>query len=156
VTAPVDSQVLAAIKALLLAAATGAGASVHVHRSDADPFTSTELPAINLLAVEEGVFTPTTTGMAYGGTVHQHRLQVVVQVVCQGGSAAADQARLISAQAAQALGLDPTLGGLCHEAALPKGKQWLHDDEADTRLVRQNNLWLCGYRTHSHNPFTVI
>ena len=36
------------------------------------------------------------------------------------------------------------------------GKQWLHDDDADTRLVRQNNLWVCGYRTHSHDPFTAI
>jgi hypothetical protein len=154
VTTPVDTQVLAAVKALLVGQTDAL--SIDTHRTEADPYTTAQLPAINLLAVEESIATPTTIGMAQGGAAHQHRLQLVVQVITQGGSAAADQARLVSAQAAQAIGLQPTLSGLCATALLPMGKQWLHDDDADTRLVRQNNLWVCGYRTHSHDPFTAI
>jgi hypothetical protein len=153
---PVDSQILAALSALLLAAGTDAGTSVHVHRTEADAFEPSELPAINLLAVEEGIQTQGPLDASAGGAVHTHSLQVVVQVITSGGSAAAAQARLVSAQCAQAIGLDTTLGGLCRLGTRPAGKQWLHDDEGDTRLLRQNNLWVCGYRTHSTNPFVAL
>lgn len=154
---PVDTQVLQAIAALLLAAGTDAGTSVHMHRTEADAFEPSELPAINLLAVEEGIQTTGPLDVASAsGAVHTHSLQVVVQVIASGNSAAAHVARMVSAQCAQAIAADATLGGLCRLGVRPAGKQWLHDDEADARLIRQNNLWLCGYRTHSANPFIAL
>lgn len=154
-TTPVDTQVLVAVKALIDAAATAA-ASVDIDRTEADPYTPADLPAINLLAVEESTQHLTPLNLAAGGSVCVNRLQLVVQVVASGGSAAGAQARLISAQVAAALGADPTLAGLCLAGLLPAGKQWLRDDDGDSRLIRQNNLYVCSYRTTSANPFTTL
>ena len=153
-TTPVDTQVLVAVKALIDAAATAA-ASVDIDRTEADPYTPADLPAINLLAVEESTQHLTPLNLATGA-VCVNRLQLVVQVVASGGSAAGAQARLISAQVAAALGVDPTLAGLCLAGLLPAGKQWLRDDDGDSRLIRQNNLYVCSYRTTSANPFTTL
>ena len=153
---PVDSQVLEALKTLIVAAATAAGSRVFVDRTAADPFAAAELPAINLVSVEESVSTPSTVGAAYQGMQQNHTFQVVLQVLVSNTLDAGAIARLISAQAAQAIGTDPTLGGLCSNALQPTGKQWVFDDESETRFARQNNLWLCRYRTHSHDPFTAI
>lgn len=153
---PVDSQILAALRALVLAANTDAGQKVDIERTEDDPYEADgDLPAINLLLVEESIRTPSTMGMVASGADHDHRLNVVVQVVATGGTAGS-QARAISAQVAQALGTSPTLGGLLSGAILPIGKQWLRDDAGESRLMRQNNLWACSYRTHSHNPFDAI
>lgn len=151
---PVDTQIMHAVRATLQAANLGAG--IHVDRTDADPFELTELPAINLIAVEESISTPSLIGAAHDGVLQTHSFQLVVQVVVQQGGPAADGARLISASATQALAADPTLGGLCSGALRPVGKQWLLDDGAERPLARQNTLWLCGYRTNSRDPFTPI
>lgn len=153
---PVESQVLAALQALLVAAATSAGPRVFVDRTAADPFTAAELPAINLVSVEEGVSAQTTMGAAYQGMPQNHVFQVVVQVLVSNTTDAGAIARVLSAQAAQAIGTNPTLNGLCSNALQLTGKQWVFDDESETRFARQNNLWLCRYRTHSHDPFTAI
>lgn len=153
-TTPVDTQVLVAVKALIDAAATAA-ASVDIDRTEADPYTPADLPAINLLAVEESTQHLTPLNLA-AGAVCVNRLQLVVQVVASGGSAAGAQARLISAQVAAALGANPTLAGLCLAGLLPAGKQWLRDDDGDSRFIRQNNLYVCSYRTTSANPFTTL
>ena len=153
---PVDTQLLAALQTLLVAANTNAGARVFVDRTAADPFQPNELPAINLVSVEEGVTAPSTMGAAFQGMHQNHVFQLVVQVLVSSATDAGTAARLISAQAAQAMGTDPTLGGLCSNAMELSGKQWVFDDEAECRFVRQNNLWLCRYRTHSHDPFTAI
>lgn len=153
-TTPVDTQVLVAVKALIDAAGTSA-AVVDIDRTEADPYTPADLPAINLLAVEENTQHLTPLNLATGA-VCVNRLQLVVQVVASGGSAAGAQARLISAQVAAALGADPTLAGLCLAGLLPAGKQWLRDDDGDSRLIRQNNLYVCSYRTTSANPFTTL
>lgn len=153
-TTPVDTQVLVAVKALIDAAGTSA-AVVDIDRTEADPYTPADLPAINLLAVEENTQHLTPLNLATGA-VCANRLQLVVQVVASGGSAAGAQARLISAQVAAALGADPTLAGLCPAGVLPAGKQWLRDDDGDSRLIRQNNLYVCSYRTTSANPFITI
>lgn len=153
-TTPAETQVLQAVMAVLQSA--NLGASLHMDRTEADPFELRELPAINLLAVDEGVSTPTTIGMAYDSVLQLHSLQVVVQAVVSSGSGAGAAARLLSAKAAQALASNPTLGGLCNGAIRPVGKQWLTDDAAERPLCRQNTLWLCSYRTHSRDPFTVI
>lgn len=153
-TTPVDTQVLVAVKALIDAAGTSA-AVVDIDRTEADPYTPADLPAINLLAVEENTQHLTPLNLATGA-VCVNRLQLVVQVVASGGSAAGAQARLISAQVAAALGADPTLAGLCLVGLLPAGKQWLRDDDGDSRLIRQNNLYVCSYRTTSANPFTTL
>ena len=153
-TTPVDTQVLNAVKALIDAAATAAS-SVDIDRTEADPYTPADLPAINLLAVEESTQHLTPLNLA-AGAVCVNRLQLVVQVVASGGGAAGAQARLISAQVAAALGADPTLAGLCPAGLLPAGKQWLRDDDGDSRLIRQNNLYVCSYRTTSANPFTTL
>lgn len=153
---PVDSQILAALKALLLGADVGAE-GVHIGRSEADPFEAGELPAVNLLALDEDVFSPVTIGAAVGVPVLQtHNFKLVVQVVTRGGSAAEDAARSISAQCAQAIALDPTLGGVCRQLLTPVAKQWLRDDGQEQRLARQNTLYSGAYRTLSTDPFTAV
>lgn len=155
-SAPVDSQILAALKTLLRAALP-ASVGVHTGRSDADPFLPEELPAVNLLPVEEEVSSPSTMGSAAGVAVlRAHRLALVVQVVTRGGSAAEDAARQISAQCDQAIGQDPTLGGVCRQTLIPTGKQWVRDDGSEQRLSRQNTLYRGEYRTYSTDPFTAV
>jgi hypothetical protein len=157
VSAPVDSQILAALKALLDGQVWPSAVGVHVGRSDADPFELTELPAVNLLPIDEDVSAASMMGAAVGVPVLQlHTIKLVVQVVTRGGSAAEDAARSISAQCAQAIGQDPTLGGVCRELLRPVAKQWLRDDGSEQRLCRQNTLYSGGYRTYSDNPFLSV
>lgn len=153
---PADSQILAALKALLLAAGVQC-MGVHVGRSEADPFEAAELPAVNLLTLDEDVFSPSTLGAAVGVPVLQtHSFKLVVQVVTRGGSTAEDAARSISAQCAQAIAQDPTLGGVCRQLLTPVAKQWLRDDGQEQRLARQNTLYSGAYRTYSTDPFTTV
>jgi hypothetical protein len=149
--------VLLAVRDRIVAAGTAA-TTVDIDRTESDPYTEADLPAINLLAVEEAIQPLTPVNLASGGAVLQNRLQLVVQVVAGGGAAGVvgAQARLLSAQVAAALGADPTLAGLCVQGLLPAGKQWLHDEDGSSRLIRQNNLWVCTYRTTSVNPFSTI
>lgn len=156
-SAPVDSQILAALKALLDSQVWPTGVGVHVGRSDADPFELAELPAVNLLPIDEDVSTASMMGAAVGVPVLQlHTIKLVVQVVTRGGSAAEDAARSISAQCAQAIGQDPTLGGVCSQVLTPVAKQWLRDDGAEQRLCRQNTLYSGAYRTYSDNPYQAV
>ena len=153
---PVDTQILTALDALLKAAGlTGVG--VHIGRSDADPFEPGELPAVNLLPVDESITTDSRVGSAVGAKVLQaHSLSLVVQVITRGGSAAENQARLISAQCEAAIGTDPTLGGICRQTMYLTAKQWIRDDGSEQRLARQNSLYQCEYRTYSGDPFTSV
>jgi len=151
---PVDQQVLDALKALLQPAAL-AVMGVHVGRSDADPFEPAELPAVNLLPIEEDISTDSRLGSAVGCRVLQmHGFSVVVQVVTRGGAAAEAQARHISAKCQAAIASDPTLGGVCNQTMYLQAKQWIRDDGAEQRLARQNNLYRGAYRTWSTDPFT--
>lgn len=153
---PLDSQILAALQALLLAA-PNLGAGVHVGRSDADPFEPAELPAVNLLVVDEDIAASVPMGAALGAPVLQtHRLKLVVQVVTRGGSAAEDAARLISARCAQAIAQDPTLGGRSRQLLTPQAKQWLRDDGNEQRVARQNTLYSAEYRSFAQDPFTPV
>lgn len=148
----VDQQILDALAALLTPAATGA-ASVHVERDDAaEPFEPAELPAINLLAVEDQIATPTRTGMGVGSPVLQvHRLAVVVQIVYR-GSNSARQARAIGDAVEQLVASSPTLGGVCSQGLLPDGRQWLRYDSAEQPMTRQNTRFVGEYRTYSGAP----
>jgi hypothetical protein len=156
VSTPVDTQLLDALKALLQAAALPV-VGVHVARSEADPFEPDELPAVNILPVQEDIVSPTTIGAARGAPVLQvHRFQLVVQVVTRGGSAAESVARRVSALCAQAIAQNPTLGGVCRQLLTPMAKQWVRDDDHEQRLARQNTLYSGEYRTYSHDPFTAV
>lgn len=153
---PVDTQILAALDALIKAAGiTGVG--VHIGRSDADPFEPGELPAVNLLPIDESITTESRMGSAMGAKVLQaHSFSLVVQVITRGGSAAENQARLISAQCEAAIGANPTLGGVCSQTMYLTAKQWIRDDGSEQRLARQNSLYQCEYRTWSGDPFTSV
>ena len=153
---PVDTQILTALDALIKAAGI-AGVGVHIGRSDADPFEPSELPAVNLLPIDESITTETRMGSAVGAKVLQmHALSIVVQVITRGGSAAENQSRLISAQCEAAIGADPTLGGICRQTMYLTAKQWIRDDGSEQRLARQNSLYQCEYRTYSGDPFTSV
>lgn len=152
---PVDTQILTALEALLKAAGLE-GVGVHIGRSDADPFEPSELPAVNLLPIDESVATQSRMGSAVGQKVlQQHSLSLVVQVITRGGSAAESQARLISAQCEAAIGANPTLGGVCSQTMHLTAKQWMRDDGSEQRLARQNSLYQCEYRTWSGDPFNT-
>jgi hypothetical protein len=156
-TAPIEDQILAAAKALLLAANTGAGTSVHLSRGDADPFDTAELPAINLLLLNDEIETPQTIGAAMGVPVLQlHSLDLVVQVVSASASGAEQAARAIAAQCQVALLQDASLGGICAEAITLRGRQWLRDENTDYPLARNNSLYRCAYRAYAADPFTPI
>lgn len=154
---PVETQILAAAKALLLSANTDAGTSVHVSRGDADPFEAGELPAINLLLLSDDVDTPSVIGGGLGVPLLQmHSLELVVQVVGNSTSGAEQQARAIGAQAQAALLQDASLGGLCADAITIKARQWLRDENPDRPLARQNSLYRCGYRAYAADPYTPV
>lgn len=148
----VDQQILDALAALLAPAATGA-ATVDVERDDsAEPYETAELPAINLLAVEDQIFAPTRIGMGLGEPVLQvHRLALVVQIVYR-GTAGARLARQIGDTVEQLVASDPLLGGVCSQGLLPDGRQWLRDDAAEQPLTRQNTRFVGEYRTYSNAP----
>jgi hypothetical protein len=156
-TAPVSTQILAAYQALLLAAATGAGASVHVDRTAETPFEPAELPAVNLLLVDEDIDQPAPFGAARGQPVLQvHALRIVREVYTRGGPAAAAQARLIDAQCDAATAADPTLDGKCSQLLLPKKRQHERDDASEQKLFSTKTLLVGEYRTYSNAPFTAV
>jgi hypothetical protein len=153
---PAETQVLNALRDVLSAANLGAQ-GIHIMRGVDDAFEPAELPAVNLILVQEDIDTPSTIGGGLSVPLLQtHNLQLVVQVVAQSTTDALARARLISAKAQQAIGQNPTLGGVCKQLLRPEGKQWLHDDGAEQRLARQNTLYSGAYRTYSNNPFTLI
>lgn len=148
----VDQQILDALAALLTPAATGA-ATVDVERDDnAEPYEPAELPAINLLAVEDQISSSARVGMGVGVPVLQvHRLALVVQIVYR-GTDGARIARQIGDTVEQLVAGNPTLGGVCSQGLLPDGRQWLRDDAAEQPLTRQNTRLVGEYRTYSNAP----
>lgn len=154
---PVSTQILAAYQALLIAAATGAGTSVHVDRTDQTPFEPAELPAVNLLLVDEDIDQPAPFGAARGAAVLQvHALRIVREVYTRGGPAAAAQARLIDAQCDAATAADPTLGGKCSQVMFPKKRQHERDDSSEQKLFSTKTLLEGQYRTYSNAPHTAV
>lgn len=151
----VDQQILDALAVLLSPAATGA-TSVHVERDDsAEPYEPAELPAINLLAVEEAVSTPSSFGMAYQPVLQVRTLALVVQILYR-GTDSARKAREIGATVEQLIGADPLLGGKCTQGMKPDGRQWVRDDAAERPLTRQNTRFVCAYSVMSNDPTTPI
>jgi hypothetical protein len=152
---PVSTQILDALVALLQAASTGA-ATVDVDRdNEAEPYEPGELPAINVIPVEEDVSADRLMGAAVGVPIRQDvTLAVVLQIVTRGGTEPARQARSISAACEAALAADPTLGGVCNQVLRVTGRQWLRDDSAEQRLARMNTRLVCAYRTLSTDPNT--
>jgi hypothetical protein len=157
VSDPVSTKILDALAALLVAAGTGA-VTVDVDRdNEAEPYGVDELPALNILAVDEDVSVETVAGAAVGVPMLQDvTLSVVLQVVSRGGSAPAKQARSISAACEAAVALNPTLSGACPQVMRVTGRQWLRDDGAEQRLARMNTRLECGYRTQSTDPYNAI
>jgi hypothetical protein len=157
VTHPVSTRILDALAALLQAANTGAF-TVDVDRdNEAEPYGVEELPALNILAVEEDVDIESLVGAAVGVPMLQDvTLSVVLQVVSRGGVAPSRQARSISAACEAAIALNPTLSGVCPQVIRVTGRQWLRDDAAEQRLARMNTRLVCGYRTQSTDPFTAL
>ena len=154
---PVSTHILDTLAAVLQAANTGA-CTIDVDRdNEAEPYGVDELPALNILAVEEDVGTESLMGAAVGVSMLQDvTLTVVLQVVSRGGVAPARQARSISAACEAAIALDPTLNGVCPQVIRVTGRQWLRDDSAEQRLARMNTRLVCGYRTQSTDPFTAL
>lgn len=154
---PASTQILAAYRALLLAAATDAGTSVHVDRTTETPFEASELPAINLLLVDEDIDQPAPFGAARGQAVLQtHALRLICEVFARGGPAAAAQARLIAAQCDAALAADPTLGGKCSQILFPRKRQHERDDGSEQKLFSTKTLLVGEYRTYSNDPFNAV
>jgi hypothetical protein len=153
---PVNTQVLNALAKLLNAASTGAS-GVHVSRGESDPFESDELPAINLVMLDEDIATPTVIGSGVGvQRLQVHTLRLVVQVVARSTVDAENDAREISAKCAKAIAADPLLGGVCSQLLYPVAQQWLRDEGSEQRLARQNTLYRGEYRTYSNDPFTPV
>lgn len=153
---PVNTKVLKALETLLTAATTGA-TGVHVARGEAEPFEVGELPAINLLMLDEDIATPSVVGAGVGvPRLQVHSIRLVVQVVARSASEAENEAREISAKCAEAIAGDPLLGGVCSQLLYPVAQQWLRDEGAEQRLARQNTLYRGEYRTYSNDPFTPV
>lgn len=151
------TQILAAYQALLLAAGTDAGDSVHVDRTTETPFEAAELPAINLLLVDEDIDQPAPFGAARGQPVLQtHGLRLVCEVYARGGPAAAAQTRLIAAQCDAALAADPTLGGKCSQILFPRKRQYERDDATEQKTFSTKTLLVGEYRTYSNDPFNAV
>lgn len=152
---PVSTQILDAMAQRLRAVATGAS-SIDVDRdNEAEPYQADELPAINVIPVDEEVSADLLMGAAVGVPIRQDvTLAVVLQIVTRGGTEPARQARRISAACEQALAADPTLGGVCTQVLRVTGRQWLRDDGAEQRLARMNTRLVCAYRTRSTDPYT--
>jgi hypothetical protein len=151
------SQILDAYQALLLAAATDAGDSVHQDRTAETPFEPIELPAINLLLVDEDIDQPAPFGAARGQPVLQtHAMRILCEVYARGGPAAAAQARRIAAQCDAALASDPTLGGKCSQVLFPRKRQHERDDGSEQKLFSTKTLLVGEYRTYSNDPFTAV
>lgn len=154
---PVSTQILDALSARLAGAATGA-ATVDVDRDNqAEPYEAAELPALNIIPVDEEIDAAFMAGAAVGVPVRQDvTLAVVLQIVTCGGSFPARQARRISAACEAALAADPTLGGVCTQVLRVTGRQWLRDDGAEQRLARMNTRLVCAYRTRSTDPYKAL
>ena len=152
---PVSTLILDALAARLRAISSGAR-SVDVDRdNEAEPYQPDELPAINIIPVDEDVSSPAMVGAAVGVPLRQDvSLAVVLQIVTRGGTQPAREARRISAACEQALATDPTLGGVCTQVLRVTGRQWLRDDGAEQRLARMNTRLECAYRTRSTDPYT--
>lgn len=152
---PVSTQILAAMSARLASTATGA-ATVDVDRdNEAEPYAPDELPALNIIPVDEEVSADVLVGAAVGVPMRQDvTLAVVLQIVTRGGTQPAREARRISAACEAALAADPTLGGVCTQVLRVTGRQWLRDDGAEQRLARMNTRLVCSYRTRSTDPYT--
>lgn len=154
---PVSTQIMDALATVLRAANTGA-CSIDVDRdNEAEPYGVEELPALNILAVDEDVSIESLAGAAVGVPMLQDvTLAVVLQVVSRGGVAPSRQARSISAACEAAIAIDPTLNGICPQVIRVTGRQWLRDDAAEQRLARMNTRLVCGYRTQSTDPLTAL
>lgn len=154
---PVSTQILDAM-AVLVRGVSGEARTVDVDRdNEAEPYQPDELPAINLLPIEEDVSVDAMFGAAVGVPMLQDvTLAIVLQIVTRGGSEPARQARRISAAVEAALAADTTLGGTCPQVLRVTGRQWLRDDGAEQRLARMNTRFVCGYRTQSTDPNTPL
>lgn len=154
---PVVDQLLDALQALLVAAATDAGASVHVDRTEDAPFEVAELPAVNLFALTEKRNTPAMMGAALGRPyLIEHMLEMVLEVYTRGGPDAARAGRLIAAQCEAALAANPTLDGVCSQILRPTETRWSRDDASEHKLFKTQVLLSGQYRTNSNAVFTPI
>ncbi len=156
---PVSTQILESMAVVIRAAAREQGiATVDVDRdNDAEPYQVDELPAINVIPVDEDVVVESFAGAAVGVPMLQDvTLAVVLQVVSRGGVDPAKAARRISADCEAALAVDPTLGGACPQVLRVTGRQWVRDDGSEQRLARMNTRLVCGYRTQSTDPYTPL
>lgn len=151
---PVSTLILDAMAQRLRAVSTGAR-SIDVDRdNDAEPYQPEELPALNIIPVDEDVAAAVMVGAAVGIPIRQDvTLAVVLQIVTRGGTQPAREARRISAACEAALATEPTLGGVCTQVLRVTGRQWLRDDGAEQRLARMNTRLECAYRTRSTDPY---
>jgi len=157
VSDPVSTHILDALAVEVRAAVRALGVStVDVDRdNDAEPYQADELPAVNIIPVDEDVSNPAMFGSGVGVPLRQDvTLAVVLQIVTRGGTQPAREARRISAACEAALALNPTLGGVCSQVLRVTGRQWLRDDSAEQRLARMNTRLECAYRALSNNPYT--
>jgi hypothetical protein len=154
VSEPVSTLILDAMAQRLRATSTVAR-SLDVDRAnEAEPYQPDELPAINIIPVDEEVSAGVLVGAAVGIPIRQDvTLAVVLQIVTRGGTQPAREARRISAICEAALATEPTLGGVCTQVLRVTGRQWLRDDGAEQRLARMNTRLVCAYRTRSTDPF---
>ena len=154
---PVSTRILEAMAAVVRTAARAERvATVDVDRdNEAEPYQPDELPAINIIPVDEDVAIESMAGAAVGVPMLQDvTLAVVLQIVSRGGVDPAKAARHISAACEAALAADPALGGACPQVLRVTGRQWLRDDGAEQRLARMNTRLVCAYRTRSTHPYT--
>jgi hypothetical protein len=153
----VPNQIVQRLKALIVAANTAALGSVHIGRSEGDPFEPEELPAVNLLLVEDKRSDMTRFGAALGvGVLQQHMLTLVMEVYTRGGADADELGNLITAQCEAALAADPALGNTCRQAMLPYGTQWTRDTGPEQQLFKVTTLLTGEFHTYSNDPFTPV
>lgn len=161
-TPPID-LILERLRALLIAAGTDAGASVHIDRTEAIPFEPAELPAVNLFALEEKRQAPAMMGAALGRAyLIEHMPELVLEVYTRGGPAAAKAGRVIAAQCEAALAADPTLTAAgtqpaaCSQILRPTQTRWVRDDGNEQKHFKAQLLLAGEYRTYSNAVFSPV
>ena len=150
--AHIQQQILDAMKAALVAAATAAGARVYVDRPD--ELTPALLPAIVITAGQERV---EALNMGYPVT-HQRVMQIDCRAVAM-GTGAAYAARTLAGQIESALFASESaayLGGLIKTPIELIGTDPQIDGQGSQLIAEVRQLWQLTYFTVSGAPDTPV
>ena len=146
-----QQQVLDAVRAALVLAATVAGARVFVDR--VDPLQASELPAILVDEDGEGESREVST---IHSTLHQAELAVAVRCVVRGGAGAAAAARALGLQAELALVGSLPLNALVTQGPVMTGSRQNNTGDADALMAAREQSWRFGYYLNPSDPETLL